>query len=160
MMMGVLSIVAVSCDNRDDQVVVTEPAPSAVMLDITANFNAGNSYTVSQGIALNNTDVVLVYRNVNTTGTGLAYWQLIPTTQYLSGGRELDYDFRFDREYVDIFTVATFDYNELTPAEANSFINNQRFRIVLVPAFAGKNAAVNYEDYKSVINFYNIPDRD
>jgi hypothetical protein len=84
---------------------------------------------------------------------------MIPKTEYLSGGRELDYNFLFDQSNVEIYTEANFDQATFTTAEANSYINNQRFRIVLVPASKGKNANLDYSDYNSVIKFYNIPDR-
>ncbi len=77
----------------------------------------------------------------------------------MSGGRELDYNFLFDAANVEIYTEANFDQATFTTAEANQYLNNQRFRIVLVPASAGKNTNVNYSDYQSVIKYYNIPDR-
>ncbi|HAI80078.1 MAG TPA: hypothetical protein DCL65_03485, partial [Chryseobacterium sp.] len=78
----------------------------------------------------------------------------------LSNGRELDYNFLFDTANIEIYTEANFDQATFTAAEATQYLNNQRFRIVLVPASQGKNAGVNYSDYNSVIKFYNIPDRD
>ena len=37
----------------------------------------------------------------------------------------------------------------------NAYLNNQVFRVVLIPA-SGKNANVKYDDYKSVVEYYKI----
>lgn len=160
MMVAMVGLVAISCDDRNDEV-VGDGVTYAVMTDITASLTSGNSYAVTQGISIPNTDVVLVYRRV------VDAWQLIPKTVYLPNvatlpnGREFDYNFVFDTQNVQIriddpnFNLAT----EMTPAETNQYLTNQRFRIVLVPASQGKNANVDYSDYNSVIKYYNIPDK-
>ena len=158
-LMGIFSIAAVtSCRDRNDDVVVQENVP-AVMKDVRGSFTSPNGYGFSTEVVLNNTDVVLVYRDVNKDPTQPAYWQLLPKTEYLSGGKELDYNFNFDINNVDIFTVANFDYALLTGQEVQDYLSNQRFRIVLIPAMSGKNTQIDYNDYKSVLKFYNIKDR-
>lgn len=151
---------AISCNDRNDEVLVQDNDTYSVMTDVTANFTAANSYTFSQGISIAQTDVVLVYRDINSNSNSSSVWQLLPKTEFLSGGRELDYNFLFDSQNVEVFTEANFDQSLLTSTEAGQYLNNQRFRIVLVPASATKNAPVNYEDYQSVLKYYNIPDRD
>ena len=59
---------------------------------------------------------------------------------------------------MEIFTEANFDQATMTAAEATTYLNNQQFRVVLVPASQGKNANVDYRDYNSVIRFYNLDD--
>ncbi|QDP85000.1 hypothetical protein FNJ88_05295 [Chryseobacterium sp. SNU WT5] len=164
----ILSVVAIfsfsaiiGCNDRNDDVVVPEPI-TAVMTDVTGSLNVGNSYAIEQGINLNSTDVVLVYRRLSDS------WQLIPKTVYLDDvvsfptNRKFDYNFVFDTQTVQIriddnnFNLPT----EITTGEAAEYFNNQRFRIVLIPALQGKNAQVDYRDYESVLKFYNIPDRD
>lgn len=157
---AIFGFLAVSCTDRNDEVLVDDNDTYPMMRDITGTFNSGNSYTISQGINIASTDVVLVYRNINSGSSGTAVWQLLPKTEYLSNGRELDYNFLFDTANIEIYTEANFDQATFTAAEATQYLNNQRFRIVLVPASQGKNADVNYSDYNSVIKFYNIPDRD
>jgi hypothetical protein len=49
----------------------------------------------------------------------------------------------------------------MTTAEKNTYLNNQTFRIVLVPASrASRTSAaapkVNYEDYNAVVKYYNL----
>lgn len=160
MMVAMVGLVAISCDDRNDEV-IGDGDTFAVMTDITASLTSGNSYAVTQGISIPSTDVVLVYRRV------VDAWQLIPKTVYLPNvptlpnGREFDYNFVFDTQNVQIriddqnFNLAT----EMTPAETNQYLTNQTFRIVLVPASQGKNANVDYSDYSSVIKYYNIPDK-
>ena len=159
LLLAIFAFVAFSCDDRDDSVLVDDNDTYPVMADITGNFNAGNSYTINQGIDIASSDVVLVYRNIDSGNSGTPAWQQIPKTEFLSNGRELDYNFLFDSQNVEIYTEANFDQATFTSAEATSYLNNQRFRIVLIPASQQKNANVNYSDYESVIKFYNIPDR-
>lgn len=159
--MGIFSFSAiVSCNDRNQDVVIPEPI-TAVMTDVTGTLNLSNNFTINQGINLNQTDVVLVYRYVvSTINTVPSMWQLIPKTEFIGGGRELDYNFKFNTQNVKIYTEANFDQSTLPSGEAADYLVNQRFRIVLIPAVQGKNAQVDYRDYKSVLKFYNIPDRD
>lgn len=157
LLLAIFGFIAFGCnDDRNDNV---DNDTYPVMAEITGTFNAGNSYTINQGINIESTHVVLVYRNINSGNSGPKAWQLIPKTEFLDNGRELDYNFLFDSQNVEIYTEANFDQQTLTSAENNTFLNNQRFRIVLVPASQAKNATVNYSDYDSVIRFYKIPDR-
>lgn len=145
---------AVSCDNNDDdQVVTTDTYPQ--MRDIRANLASPNFSTV-QNLDIPTTDVVLVYRNVNSNISGGAVWQLLPKTFYLGNGRELDYNFLFNSQQVEIYSEANFDQTTMSAAESAKYLNNQQFRIVLVPASASKNASVNYEDYDSVVRYFNL----
>ncbi|MGZ5209531.1 MAG: hypothetical protein ACXWB1_01460 [Kaistella sp.] len=159
LLLAIFGFLAVSCTDRNDEVLVDDSDTYPMMRDITGTLNSGNDYTISQGITIASTDVVLVYRNINSGAGGSAVWQLLPKTEFLTGGRELDYNFLFDTSTLEIYTEGNFDQATLSAAEATSYLNNQRFRIVLVPASQGKNANVDYEDYQSVIKFYNIPDR-
>lgn len=156
MLLAIFGFVAISCTNRDDTVIPPDNDTYSKMLDVKGSFNAGNNYTISQGISINSTDVVLVYRRYNTNSTSAPVWQFVPATEYLTNGR-IDYSFLFDSQNVEIY--GDFNPATITPAEINSYVNNQTFRIVLVPASHGKNANLDLTDYYSVIKFYNIPDR-
>ncbi|WP_162989946.1 hypothetical protein [Chryseobacterium sp. 6424] len=158
MLLALLAIFVASCDDRDDSV---DNDTYPLMRDITGSFNAGNSYTITQGIDISTNDVVLVYRNINSGNSNGAVWQLIPKTEYLGNNNELDYNYLFDSRNIEIYTEANFDQATLSATEANTYLNNQRFRIVLVPANQAKNANANikYTDYQSVLQYYNIPDR-
>ena len=160
LLLAIFGFLAVSCTDRNNDVLAEDNDTYPMMRDITGTLNSGNDYTINQGIDIKSTDVVLVYRNINSGSGGSAVWQLLPKTEFLTGGRELDYNFLFDTKNVEIYTEANFDQATFTAAEATTYLNNQRFRIVLVPASQGKNINVDYSDYNSVIKFYNIPDRD
>jgi hypothetical protein len=159
LLLAFVSLFIFSCDdNNDNNFVDHDTYPQ--MRDVTGTFNSGNNYAFSQGINIQSTDVVLVYRYLGQA------WQLVPKMMYLpdSAGmptnREFQYNFVFDSQNVQIriddqnFNLAT----GLTTAEAFSYLLDQKFRIVLVPASANKNASVNYEDYNSVIKYYNLDD--
>jgi len=163
-MLAFVSLFIYSCDDNDDVVQVEDQDTIAQIRDVTGTFNASNSFTITQGIDIFNTDVVLVYRNV---GGSSAVWQLIPKTYYLDdnvnfpANRELDYNFDFTTQDVEIRTEANFNQaTQMTASETSQFLVNQTFRIVLIPANASKNAnasqPVNFEDYNAVIKYYNL----
>ncbi len=143
-------------DRIDDDPYYQDQDTYAVMRDVNGTLSAGNNYTISQNINIPSTDVVLVYRNINSNSTSGIVWQQIPKTEYLAGGRELDYNFLFNTEAVEIYSEANFDQTTMTPAEAGQFLQNQRFRIVLVPASQGKIAGLDYSDYNAVVKHFNL----
>jgi len=101
-------------------------------------------------------DNILIYRLSGTIDSGTPIWQLIPRTLFLPQG-ELDYDFDFSKEDFTIYAGGTYDLTQ-TP----SYINNQTFRIVIVPGYlSNKNAAssaLDKNDYDAVIKAYGIDD--
>nr|WP_314498262.1 hypothetical protein [uncultured Chryseobacterium sp.] len=129
--------------------------------DVTATFTNANNYAVTQGINIQSTDVVLVYRNLGSA------WQLIPKMMYLDDatglptGREFQYNFVFDSQNVQI-RIDDQNFNlqsGLNTTEVNEYLNNQRFRIVLVPASAAKGGNnVDTSDYNAVIKYYQLND--
>ena len=158
-LLAIFSFAAVSCDNRNDEVILQQDNDTyAVVLDINNvnfSYNATDGYFIERSFTkpLISTDVVLIYRKTGSTTDGSPVWQSIPRTLYVAEG-ELDYDFDFSKN--DIMIYANGDYNISTTPQ---YLNNQTFRVVLVPASAGgKNANVDYSDYDSVIRYYNIDD--
>lgn len=164
--LGAVGFTAYSCDNDDDVVQGVDYDTIAQMKDITGTFSSTGNYTVSQGLNIPSTDVVLVYRLDNTN-----LWQQIPKSIYLPNvagkptNRVFDYNFVFNASNVEIriddnnFTLPT----DLTSAEITQYLNNQTFRIVLVPANAtgvggakSKQAPVDYSDYNAVVKYYNL----
>lgn len=145
----------VSCVERVDEVQqIQDNDTYSVAYDIknvNFSYNSTDGYFISRTFnsPLYNTDVVLIYRQ-NGTSNGNPVWQQIPRTLYLSQG-ELDYDFDFTKNDVMIYAGGTFDISTVP-----QYINNQTFRVVIVPASGGKNANVDYSDYNSVIKFYKI----
>lgn len=155
-LVALFSFVAFSCDDRNDN--IQDNDTYSVVLDIkNVNFEPATSnaqYSISRTFTrpLVDTDVVLIYRRAGEEN-GATVWQSIPRTIYLENG-ELDYDFDFSKNDIMIYADGTYDLSE-TPA----YLNNQTFRVVLVPASMGsKNATVDYSDYNSVIRHFNIDD--
>ncbi|MBV8326100.1 hypothetical protein [Chryseobacterium sp.] len=165
MLLAGIGFISYSCDNKDD-VVVQQQNVNLQMKDVTGTFTGANNanWTISQGLNIKSTDVVLVYRNMNSNSGASAIWQLIPKTYYLTNGRELDYNFIFNSQNVDINTKANFDQSTLTGTEANTYLINQTFRIVLLPAGTNTSKTVNatppvdYNDYNAVVKYYNLDD--
>ena len=159
MLMAIFTITAVSCDNRNDDVIVQDNDTYSVVLDINnVNFtyNAEDGYHISRSFTkpLFNSDVVLIYRKAGSASDGSPVWQSIPRTLYLADGKELDYDFDFTKNDIMIYANGNYDIST-TP----TYLNNQTFRVVLVPASPGaKNNSVDYTDYNSVIKYFNIDD--
>ncbi|WHF50534.1 hypothetical protein QGN23_08790 [Chryseobacterium gotjawalense] len=158
-LIAIFSIVAVSCDNRNDDVLVNDNDTFSVVLDINNvnfSFDAQNGYFISRSFTkpLFNTDVVLIYRKTGTASDGSPVWQSIPRTIFLSNGNELDYDFDFTKNDIMIYANGNYDI-----ATTPQYLNAQTFRVVLVPASSGaKNAKVDYSDYNSVISYFKIDD--
>lgn len=100
------------------------------------------------------TDMLLIYMQNGVTNNGSPIWQLLPINFYLADGNEVDYNFDFSRYDFAIYAGGTFNL------AGTSYVTNKTFRIVFIPASYGKNAdnQVDYSDYESVINYYNIDD--
>lgn len=146
----------VSCD-RNTEVIQTENTESfPKMKDATGTFGLGNNYALDMDISIPKTDVVLVYRNVNSNTSDSPVWQLLPQTVFFKGGRELDYNFRFDNRRVQVTTSVNFDYSDMTRDDVERYLKNQTFRVVLVPALSRRNSKINYADYKSVVKYYRL----
>ncbi len=123
---------------------------------VNFGYSAANGFSIYQSLSPNiyASDVVLIYRMTGTIDANTPIWQLIPRTLFLPQG-ELDYDFDFSKEDFTIYAGGNFDLN-LAP----SYINNQTFRIVIVPgAFSNKKTPDFYADYNAVIKAYGIDDR-
>ena len=167
LMLAFVSLFTYSCDNNDE-VIIDNPQPYEYpeIKDFVANFNSSNNFTLSIPISIPITDIVLVYRNVGTGSGTNAIWQLIPKTYYLDdniaypANRELDYNFDFTNTDVEITSRANFNQStQMTTAEKNMYLNNQIFRVVLIPTVSLKNNnAVDHNDYNAVVKYYNLND--
>lgn len=118
--------------------------------NINFSYNATDGYTISQLLTpeIFASDVVLIYRMTGTIDSSTPIWQLIPRTLFLSQG-ELDYDFDFSKEDFTIYVSGTYNLS-LTP----QYINNQTFRIVIVPG--DFSASINKNNYAEVMAALNI----
>ena len=143
--MGALTLT--SCNNDDNVYTDYDTIGETIQLsgvNLTYDGTTGRyQRLVTLDPPIYDSDVILVYRYF-TDVDGFMAWQQIPRTLYLGGGDEVDYDFNFTTNDVLLYADATFDL-ALEP----QFINNQTFRIVIVPsAFA---ASVDTSDYDAVM---------
>lgn len=159
MLIATFSVVAVSCTDRNNDVVTTTDNDTyAMVLEITnANFvnTAPSGYNISATFTkpLFNEDIVLIFRKAGTDN-GAIVWQSIPRSIYIDATKRFDYDYDFSKNDIKIYADGNYDIS--TNPE---YLNNQTFRVVLVPAGKGnKNANVDYTNYNSVIKYFKIDD--
>jgi hypothetical protein len=114
-------------------------------------FSASKGYTIFRALTpkIIASDVVLIYRMNGSIDATTPIWQLIPRTLFLnSPDRELDYDFDFSMEDFTIYAGGNYDIST-TP----QYINNQTFRIVIVPgSFSTSINKNNYADVMAALN--------
>jgi hypothetical protein len=134
-----------SCTVNDNPPVVDNDTISEVfeIKGVDFGYNSVDGFNIYQKLTpkILTSDVVLIYRLSGTIDSSTPIWQLIPRTIYLTNGREIDYDFDFSREDFKIFAKGNYDL-ETTP----SFIDNQTFRIVIVPGSFSKSIDKNNFD--------------
>lgn len=113
-------------------------------------YNATDGYKIYRTLSpkIYASDVILIYRMTGTVNSTTPVWQLIPRTLFLPKG-ELDYDFDFSREDFTIYAGGNYDLS-LTP----TYINNQTFRIVIVPG--SFSTTINKNNYAEVVAALNI----
>lgn len=151
-----LSIVSVfgltGCNSDDDRIDNDTIAESWNVGPV--NFLPGADYSILVDLNLQYTsDVVLVYRQVGVTDIGNPIWQVLPQTWYPAQGA-VDYISNFDLEFAEIYVQADYDL-ALTP----QYTQNQRFKIVVIPANDFSQGKMNY-NYEAIAEKYNIKESD
>lgn len=118
--------------------------------NVNFSYNATDGYFIRQTLnpKIYDSDIVLIYRLAGTIDSSTPIWQLIPRTLFLPQG-ELDYDYDFSKEDFTIYAGGTYNLG-LTP----SYINNQTFRIVIVPG--DFSASIDKNNYGEVMNSLNL----
>ena len=126
----------------------------AEVFKVTASFSAFNNFErlVTLNPPILNSDMVLVYRLFDVFD-GADVWRSLPQTVYLPQG-ELDYNFYFTKNEINIFLDSNFDLTTLSPAWAQ----DQVFRIVIIPGYlSNKNSkTIDFNDYNAVVKAFNI----
>lgn len=122
--------------------------------NVNFQLDQNNDYTIFQNLnpVILDSDNILIYRMSGTINAQTPIWQLIPRTLFLDEG-ELDYDYDFSRVDFTIYAGGTYNL-ALTP----QFIQNQTFRIVILPGYFSKGSTLDVNDYNAVVNYYNIDD--
>lgn len=162
---GILTFSAVSCNRTSDVVQpVQDNNAYSKVYDYKVNMvksstdNSLYGYFATLPKALLNSDVLLIYRQNDVDNNGNPIWRLLPTSDFLAQG-ELNYRFDFTKNDFQIFADANFDLFAQNSTFKNQYLNNQVFRVVLVPAdFGAKNTANDYSNYNEVIAKYHIND--
>lgn len=98
-------------------------------------------------------DVVLVYFLWEVTNDGIEVWRQLPQTIFTSDGT-LIYNYDFSKLDVSVYMNATFPLQLLT----RDYLDNWVARVVVVPGqFSnGRGASIDYSDYHSVQEFYDL----
>ena len=91
-----------------------------------------------------NDETVLIYRKTAVTNSGAPVWQALPKTTNFDNGDFADYFFDFSKEDFIITVIGSFNL-----AEEPSLINNQTFRVVIIPSSLAKT--VNKNNYLEVM---------
>ncbi len=96
-------------------------------------------------------DMVLVYR-LSGAFQGEDIWKPLPETYFFADGTlDLRYDFDFTRFDAQVY-MEGFDLAGVS----STYRLNQVFRVVIIPAYFGKNSTVDLKDYKAVVHAFNI----
>jgi hypothetical protein len=128
----------------------------AEVFQVTTSFTAANNYSklINLNPPIYNSDMVFVYRSFDVIN-GQRVWRQLPQAVYLIQG-ELDYNFDFTRNDINIFLESNFDLATL----GATWSQNQVFRVVIIPGYlSNKNKkAVDFNDYNAVVKAFNIKD--
>ncbi|SHG48485.1 hypothetical protein [Chryseobacterium sp. OV279] len=160
--LATVGFTAYSCDNNDDTPVQTVDNDTVAQgFDVIPNFTRTNNnlyqFTGQLKSTLVQSDVVLVYLQVDSTSDGSPVWRLLPYTFFTNNNTAVDYSFDFSKYDVRLNVNSTLD---LSTGANSVYYTNKKFRVIIVPAnTTGKNAsasAIDYSDYNSVIKYYNI----
>lgn len=153
-----LAIVFISCegpqgppgfDGRNGTNIVAQS------FEITEDFRApdyGFRVEYPNDIEVFSTDMTLVYvlwDEVPGNGGTIDVWRLLPQTVFTDFG-QFQYNYESTNVDVDIFLDAapTFNFNNLAPGD----LDNQIFRIVILPVDFATNPLLDITDYNSVMN--------
>ena len=102
---------------------------------------------------LNDSEAVLVYRLediVNIDGLQTNAWSLLPQNFFLDDGNIIQYIFNHTFTDVELLIDGNFDLSTLDPV----FTQNQRFRVVILPAVA--ISSIDVSNINNVIETFKI----
>ncbi len=170
--LAVFSIILVSCSG--DEGPIGPPGPQGppgadgligTVFDVTADFNAGNDYSALVTYSdftdaeVFESDVVLVYLRVGQDGEAdgepVYLWRLLPQTYYVDGGT-MQYNYDYSYFDVNIFLDGDVDLSTLGTA----FLDDQVFRVAIVPADFAQTTGVNVSDYNAVMSAMKVDPQD
>ena len=154
LLIAMFGFLVLSCDDSTSNPVGPDNDTYPVAYDVNESFvyDANQGYVITKEFnkPLIASDVVLIYRR-SGTANGAAVWQLLPRTLFLNEG-ELDYDFDFTKNDILIRAGGTIDLQAQNAQFKSAYLNNQVFRIVIVPASsaAAQKAAQGNLEYDMI----------
>ncbi len=117
---------------------------------VNQNGNYSVLYNLNPAIYLD--DMILVYRRSGVSN-GNNIWQSLPKTYYFDNGGELDFNFDFTVQDI-VINLGYTDTSVLLP----EYLNNQLFRVVIIPGNLTNKRNLDLTDYQAVIKAYGIND--
>jgi len=133
------------------------------VIDLQGSFTSADDFLSldfnEEGIEVFESDVVLVYIKTGEDGEAgglpVEVFSMLPHTEFIDG-QILQYDFDFTFFDVQIFLKGTFDFDALD----SSYINNQIFRIVVVPAEFAQTSGIDMSNMNAVMHALDIQPED
>lgn len=98
-------------------------------------------------------ETVLIYRLTGIVDSTTPIWELIPKTTNFDNGDVADYFFKFSKINFKITVIGSFNL-----AEEPDLINNQTFRVVIIPSKFAKS--VNKSNYLDVMKTLKLNESD
>lgn len=99
-------------------------------------------------------DHVLIYRLFGTDN-GADVWRLLPQTVYLNNVNRFNYNYDFTKRDFRIFIEGeTFNLNQLSDQDRNTYVYRQIFRIVVVPGRL--KSKMSFSDYDATIRYLGL----
>lgn len=132
--------------------------------EVTVDFVAPNYENIIQfpnNSGIQADDMTLIYilwdEVPGNNGGTVDVWRLLPQTVYTNFG-EFQYNYDATNGDARIFLDApsSFDFNNLSAAD----LNNQTFRIVILPVDLASNPLLDITDYNSVMNLAGLSSSD
>lgn len=165
--------VAISCRDDDDhshEYIDTDTDTISSIFETTVNlsYNSVNGYYNITKIfprPLYQDDMVMVYRlSELSQSQGIDIWEPLPKSIPIEIAptviKNLNYEYDFTSKDINLYAYSLdFDPGAITPA----YLNNQTFRIVIIPAvqvgtLKANSSTIKNNSYEEIIKKYNIDD--
>ena len=153
-MTGTLAFTGCTNDDEPDIIENNYTVKAEVFELSNVDFDPSNQFSILYNLGtapLQPADMILVYRLRNVL-EGRDIWELIPRTYYFANEQELDYDYNFTRNDIELYLSFT---DGLNMAAIPEFTQNQVFRIMIIPGW-DNTARLDKTDYEAVANRYGI----
>ncbi|UBM58934.1 hypothetical protein LAG90_19230 [Marinilongibacter aquaticus] len=130
----------------------------ATAIELVVDFTPANNYQIVEnfGFDVFPADVPLVYILWDTDDNGTEIWRPLPQTTFLTQGA-LIYNYDFTQADFSLFLDGTIsDFSSLS----SGYLNNQVFRVVVVPAAFLQTARLADKSYETITGALGLSDSD